>query len=229
MSEAYSLSPSPISIEGLLDLQDCLDTSRIFDLASRGCQFTWTNRSLTSPKARKLEENKGAFLQAVLVRVMSTPSPELFEEEIKIKVHLGKSVKKHHLFLAGLSESANNKFLSHEVDGTKLLSKPTGNRKLGPLTPHMKKLRRLYSLSLTTRHCVQMVLPLIFLSTPNLVGKDLIDAVQYFFNTGILSRQVNATVISLIPKVQGAVSLNFAQYPYVTLSTRLFLDCWRPT
>lgn len=74
-----------------------------------------------------------------------------------------------------------------------------------------------------------MVLPLIFLSTPNLVGKDLIDAVQYFFNTGILSRQVNATVISLIPKVQGAVSLNFAQYPYVTLSTRLFLDCWRPT
>lgn len=54
MSEAYSLSPSPISIEGLLDLQDCLDTSRIFDLASRDCQFTWTNRSPTSPKARKL-------------------------------------------------------------------------------------------------------------------------------------------------------------------------------
>lgn len=68
-----------------------------------------------------------------------------------------------------------------------------------------------------------------FVDSWNLVGKDLIDTVQYFFNTGNLSRQVNATVIYLIPKVCAAVSLNFAQYPYVTLSTRLFLNCCRPT
>lgn len=54
-SEAYSLSQSPIPLDGLSDFQDCLSSSGLFDIASRGCEFTWTNKSPINPKARKLD------------------------------------------------------------------------------------------------------------------------------------------------------------------------------
>lgn len=50
-----SLSQSPIPLDGLSDFQDCLSSSGLFDIASRGCEFTWTNKSPTNPKARKLD------------------------------------------------------------------------------------------------------------------------------------------------------------------------------
>lgn len=47
-----------------------------------------------------------------------------------------------------------------------------------------------------------------FTSAWDLVGKDVISAVKSFFTTSVLPRQVNATVISLIPKVSGADKLS---------------------
>lgn len=46
-----------------------------------------------------------------------------------------------------------------------------------------------------------------FISSWDLVGQDLIKAVRHFFNTSDMLRQVNATVITLIPKFPGASSL----------------------
>ena len=54
-SEAYSLHPSDLSIGGMTDFQECLQQSEIFDLAFRGCFFTWSNKSPTSPRTRKLD------------------------------------------------------------------------------------------------------------------------------------------------------------------------------
>lgn len=54
-SEAYSLYSSDISPGGMADLQDCLTDCELFDLAFRGCLFTWSNKSPTSPRSRKLD------------------------------------------------------------------------------------------------------------------------------------------------------------------------------
>ncbi|CAA7042276.1 unnamed protein product [Microthlaspi erraticum] len=37
------------------DFQDCLDTCHLFDLSARGCFYTWDNKSIINPKARKLD------------------------------------------------------------------------------------------------------------------------------------------------------------------------------
>ncbi|XP_013607730.1 PREDICTED: uncharacterized protein LOC106314403 [Brassica oleracea var. oleracea] len=55
VSEAYSLHPSDLSIGGMRDLQECLHESEIFDLAFRGCFYTWSNKSPSSPRSRKLD------------------------------------------------------------------------------------------------------------------------------------------------------------------------------
>lgn len=55
VSEVYSLYPSSFSIGGMSDFQDCLLTSELFDLSFRGCQFTWSNKSPSNPKSRKLD------------------------------------------------------------------------------------------------------------------------------------------------------------------------------
>ncbi|CAA7031764.1 unnamed protein product [Microthlaspi erraticum] len=47
-----------------------------------------------------------------------------------------------------------------------------------------------------------------FTTSWDLVGRDLIEAVKFFFVNGSLSRQVNSTVISLIPKIPGASTLS---------------------
>lgn len=47
-----------------------------------------------------------------------------------------------------------------------------------------------------------------FTSAWDLVGSDVISAVKCFFTTSVLPRQVNATVISLIPKVPAADKLS---------------------
>ncbi|CAA7061787.1 unnamed protein product [Microthlaspi erraticum] len=53
--EAYSLVPTSISLAGMVDFQDCIDACHLFDLSSRGCFYTWDNKSLSNPKARKLD------------------------------------------------------------------------------------------------------------------------------------------------------------------------------
>ncbi|CAA7013480.1 unnamed protein product [Microthlaspi erraticum] len=55
ISEAYSLVPVNLSLEGMMEFQDCLESCHLFDLSSRGCFYTWDNKSLTNPKARKLD------------------------------------------------------------------------------------------------------------------------------------------------------------------------------
>ncbi|XP_018460019.2 uncharacterized protein LOC108830945 [Raphanus sativus] len=55
VSEVYSLYPSSFSTRGMSDFQDCLQANEIFDLSFRGCQFTWSNKSPTNPKSRKLD------------------------------------------------------------------------------------------------------------------------------------------------------------------------------
>lgn len=55
IEEAYSYVPAPISLRGISNFSDCLSAAGLFDLASRGCQFTWSNKSPSSPKARKLD------------------------------------------------------------------------------------------------------------------------------------------------------------------------------
>lgn len=47
-----------------------------------------------------------------------------------------------------------------------------------------------------------------FITSWDLVGQDLINAVRNFFLTSEMPRQVNATFISLIPKTIGASSLS---------------------
>ena len=54
-SEVYSLYPSPIDVGGITDFQDCLQESEIFDLSFRGCPLTWSNKSPSNPKSRKLD------------------------------------------------------------------------------------------------------------------------------------------------------------------------------
>ncbi|CAG7886739.1 unnamed protein product [Brassica rapa] len=53
--EAYSLYPVDLCIGGMGDFQDCIDDSGVFDLSFRGCPFTWTNKSPSNPKSRKLD------------------------------------------------------------------------------------------------------------------------------------------------------------------------------
>lgn len=54
-SEIYPISSAEICAQGIQDFSDYISESAIFDLAFRGCPFTWTNKSLTNPKARKLD------------------------------------------------------------------------------------------------------------------------------------------------------------------------------
>lgn len=54
-SEAFSLNPSNLSLQGMEDLRDCLTTSRLFDLEFRGCAHTWSNKCPTNTKTRKLD------------------------------------------------------------------------------------------------------------------------------------------------------------------------------
>lgn len=54
-SEAYSLYTSDISPGGIADFNECLTDCGLFDLAYRGCFFTWSNKSPTSPRSRKLD------------------------------------------------------------------------------------------------------------------------------------------------------------------------------
>lgn len=55
VSEIYSLIPNPVSLLGMNEFQECLTTSDLFDLSFRGCLFTWTNKSPSNPKSRKLD------------------------------------------------------------------------------------------------------------------------------------------------------------------------------
>ncbi|VVB06412.1 unnamed protein product [Arabis nemorensis] len=55
LSEVYSLLPATVCMQGMTDLQECLSSSGLFDLSPKGCFFTWTNKSSTNPKARKLD------------------------------------------------------------------------------------------------------------------------------------------------------------------------------
>lgn len=55
VSEAFSLSSPVISLEGMADFHDCLFESELFDLSFGGCFFTWSNKSTTDPKTRKLD------------------------------------------------------------------------------------------------------------------------------------------------------------------------------
>lgn len=53
--EHYSLSSFPLSIQGINEFQQCLDTSQLQELSYRGCYHTWTNRQPHNPIARKLD------------------------------------------------------------------------------------------------------------------------------------------------------------------------------
>lgn len=55
MEEVYSFVPAPISLWGISDFSKCLSAAGLFDLASRGCQFTWSDKSPSNPKSRKLD------------------------------------------------------------------------------------------------------------------------------------------------------------------------------
>lgn len=55
VSEVYSITRPVISPQGMATLSDCLQDCQIFDMAFRGCEFTWTNKSPSNPKARKLD------------------------------------------------------------------------------------------------------------------------------------------------------------------------------
>lgn len=55
VSEVYSLSEPIISPGGMEEFNSCMASSEIFDMSFRGCQFTWTNKSITNLKARKLD------------------------------------------------------------------------------------------------------------------------------------------------------------------------------
>lgn len=46
--------PFVVSRIGLLEFQDYLESSRLLDIVRRGCFFTWSNRQLLNPIARKL-------------------------------------------------------------------------------------------------------------------------------------------------------------------------------
>lgn len=53
--ELYLLNLYPFSLHGLQQFQEFLEESNLFDLPSRGCFFTWTNRQPRNPIARKLD------------------------------------------------------------------------------------------------------------------------------------------------------------------------------
>ncbi|XP_018435427.2 uncharacterized protein LOC108807663 [Raphanus sativus] len=55
MEEVYSFVPAPVSLRGISDFSECLSAAGLFDLAGRGCHFTWSNKSPISPKSRKLD------------------------------------------------------------------------------------------------------------------------------------------------------------------------------
>lgn len=54
-AEIFSSSSVPICQRGLHDFSVCLEDTGLFDLAFRGCQFTWYSKSTTSPKSRKID------------------------------------------------------------------------------------------------------------------------------------------------------------------------------
>lgn len=53
--EVFSSTPTELCEQGIQDFSDCLEETGIFDLAYRGCLFTWYNKSVTNPKSRKLD------------------------------------------------------------------------------------------------------------------------------------------------------------------------------
>lgn len=55
VSEAFSISPPVLSLQGMEAFSDCLSECEIFDLAFRGCYHTWSNKSPSNPKSRKLD------------------------------------------------------------------------------------------------------------------------------------------------------------------------------
>lgn len=54
-SEVFSLSPYYLCQQGMHEFSDCLEESGLFDLAFRGCHFTWYNKSNNYSKARKID------------------------------------------------------------------------------------------------------------------------------------------------------------------------------
>lgn len=55
VSEMYSLYPVDIYVAGMMEFQECLNDSYLYDLSYQGCFFTWTNCSPSDPKSRKLD------------------------------------------------------------------------------------------------------------------------------------------------------------------------------
>lgn len=55
VSEMYSLYPVDICVAGMMEFQECLNDSYLYDLSYQGCFFTWTNCSPSDPKSRKLD------------------------------------------------------------------------------------------------------------------------------------------------------------------------------
>lgn len=55
ISEAYYLSPTSVSLQGMEDMQNCLSLSGLFDLSYIRCFYTRTNKSESNPKSRKLD------------------------------------------------------------------------------------------------------------------------------------------------------------------------------
>lgn len=54
-NEVYSISPPAVCYQDLQEFSGCLEECGIFYLAFRGCQFTWSNKSVTNLKAWKIE------------------------------------------------------------------------------------------------------------------------------------------------------------------------------
>ncbi|KAG2329091.1 hypothetical protein Bca52824_000271 [Brassica carinata] len=54
-AEVFSSTPYTLCQRGIQEFSDCLEESAIFDLAFRGCHLTWYNKSVTHPKARKID------------------------------------------------------------------------------------------------------------------------------------------------------------------------------
>ena len=55
LSEIFTLSTPFFSLQGIEDFNSCISNSEVFDLANRGCHYTWSNKSVSNPKARKLD------------------------------------------------------------------------------------------------------------------------------------------------------------------------------
>lgn len=54
-AEVYSTTPYTLCQQGIQEFSDCIEESAICDLAFRGCHHTWYNKSVTSPKSRKID------------------------------------------------------------------------------------------------------------------------------------------------------------------------------